>query len=404
MSLEDVTTIANLKSWTSGVEVEWEAIQQLRNLAALPILAGHVAVMPDVHMGKGATVGSVIPTRAAIIPAAVGVDIGCGMCALRTDLKAEDLPTSLAKLRSEIESVVPVGFTAHETGASRLGNSPSAAKVRALSARYDSLRILELIGKHDHTRTFRQLGTLGGGNHFIELSLDESGSVWIMLHSGSRNIGKTIGETAITVARNLAVTLDRQLVDKDLAWLDQGTDAFDIYIEGLRWAQDYAAINRDVMMQSVLKIMNETFAKKGSSIAILDKAVNCHHNYANVEEHFGEQIWVTRKGAVSARAGELGIIPGSMGTKSYIVRGKGNADAYCSCSHGAGRKMSRGAAKRNFTLEDFKEQTSGVECRKDASVLDEIPGAYKNVEAVMAAQSDLVEIAHTLKQVMCIKG
>jgi tRNA-splicing ligase RtcB (3'-phosphate/5'-hydroxy nucleic acid ligase) len=404
MSLEDVTTIANLKSWTSGVEVEWEAIQQLRNIAALPILAGHVAVMPDVHMGKGATVGSVIPTRGAIIPAAVGVDIGCGMCALRTDLKAEDLPTSLAQLRSEIEAVVPVGFTSHETGASRLGNGPSAAKVTALSARYDSLRIHEQIGKHDHTRTFRQLGTLGGGNHFIELCLDESGNVWIMLHSGSRNIGKTIGETAITMARNIAITLDRQLVDKDLAWLDQGSEAFDTYVEGLRWAQDYAAINREVMMQSVLKIMNKTFAKKGSSIAILDKAVNCHHNYANVEEHFGEQIWVTRKGAVSARAGELGIIPGSMGTKSYIVRGKGNADSYCSCSHGAGRKMSRGAAKRNFTLEDFKEQTSGVECRKDASVLDEIPGAYKNVEAVMAAQSDLVEIAHTLKQVLCIKG
>jgi tRNA-splicing ligase RtcB (3'-phosphate/5'-hydroxy nucleic acid ligase) len=408
MSLEDVTSIENVKSWTSGVEVEWEAIKQLRNIAALPILAGHVAVMPDVHMGKGATVGSVIPTRGAIVPSAVGVDIGCGMCALRTNLTATDLPLSLASLRSSIESVVPVGFSAHDTVVDPKSDGVAGQKLarrsQELATRYESLKIMSLLGKHDHARTFRQMGTLGGGNHFIELCLDETDGVWIMLHSGSRNIGKTIGEAAIGMARDIAIQLDRQLADKDLAWLDQGTPEFDMYVEGLRWAQDYAAHNRALMLHAVLKVMNEGFAGSAGGVAVLDQAINCHHNYANVEDHFGEQVWITRKGAVSARAGELGIIPGSMGTRSYIVRGKGNADSYCSCSHGAGRRMSRGAAKRTFSLDDFAEQTRGVECRKDASVLDEIPGAYKTIEAVMAAQAELVEITHTLKQVMCIKG
>ncbi len=405
MSIEAMTKIDNLKSWTSGVDVDWESVNQLRNLASLPILAGHVAVMPDVHLGKGATVGSVIPTKAAIIPAAVGVDIGCGMAALRTEISAGHLPDSLARLRSRIEARVPVGFSHHASPVNPLHDGLRGVGLvnssRKLNGRYDKLAIMDMIGKYDHKRVFTQLGTLGGGNHFIELCLDESNAVWVMLHSGSRNIGKTIGETAIHMARQIAEREERGLRDKDLAWLDAGSLEFDMYVEGLRWAQDYAAHNRALMMHAVLLALREEF---GREIGTFDNAVQCHHNYAAVEEHFGQQIWVTRKGAVSARNGELGIIPGSMGAKSFIVRGKGNADSYCSCSHGAGRRLSRGAAKRKYTIEDLKQQTAGVECRKDEGVLDEIPGAYKDIDAVMEAQADLVEIVHTLKQVMCIKG
>lgn len=405
MSLEELTKIDNVKSWTSGVEVEWEAIQQLRNIAALPILAGHVAVMPDVHLGKGATVGSVIPTKAAIIPSAVGVDIGCGMAAVRTEISAKDLPDSLATLRSRIERVVPVGFASHAEVVNPVRDGLRGAQLantgRKLTERFGKLKILEIIRHRDAARIFKQLGTLGGGNHFIELCLDESDVVWLMLHSGSRNIGKTIGETAITLAREIAERKERRLRDRDLAWLDEGTIEFDMYIEGLRWAQDYAAHNRALMLHAVLKALREEFDRE---IATFESAVQCHHNYATVEEHFGQQVWVTRKGAVSARRGELGIIPGSMGAKSFIVRGKGNEDSYCSCSHGAGRRLSRTAAKRSFTLSDLEEQTAGVECRKDAGVLDEIPRAYKSIDAVMAAQAELVDVVHTLKQVMCIKG
>jgi tRNA-splicing ligase RtcB len=405
MSIEAMTKIGNLKSWTSGVDVDWESVNQLRNIAQLPILAGHVAVMPDVHVGKGATVGSVIPTKAAIVPAAVGVDIGCGMIALRTDLTADDLPDSLARLRSRIESRVPVGFNHHNSAVNPLHDGLRGRALvntgKSLSVRYEDLTIMEKIGKFDHQRVFKQLGTLGGGNHFIELCLDESNDVWVILHSGSRNIGKTIGECAIHMARKIAESRQTHLKDKDLAWLDEGTVEFDMYVEGLRWAQDYAAHNRALMMHAVLLALREEF---GREVATFEGAINCHHNYANVEEHFGQQVWVTRKGAVSARRGELGIIPGSMGAKSYIVRGKGNEDAYCSCSHGAGRRLSRGAAKRAFTLADLRAQTAGVECRKDDGVLDEIPGAYKDIDTVMAAQTELVEVVHTLKQVMCIKG
>ena len=405
MSLEDLTSIPNLKSWTSGVEVEWDAIQQLRNIASLPILAGHVAVMPDVHLGKGATVGSVIPTKAAIIPAAVGVDIGCGMCAVRTELTAVDLPDSLARLRSAIEARVPVGFSSHDEPVDTRHDGQRGLALadagRKLAERFKKLRILEVIRQYDPSKTFKQLGTLGGGNHFIELCLDESQQVWIMLHSGSRNIGKTIGETAIGMAREVAQRLERRLPDNDLAWLDEGSPEFEMYVEGLRWAQDYAAHNRALMLHAVLNALREEF---GREVATFENAVQCHHNYATVEEHFGQQVWVTRKGAVSARAGELGIIPGSMGAKSFIVRGKGNPESYCSCSHGAGRRLSRGAAKRAFTVADLEAQTAGVECRKDEGVLDEIPSAYKDIDAVMAAQADLVEVVHTLKQVMCIKG
>jgi len=400
-----MTKIDNLKSWTSGVEVDWDTVKQLRNIAELPILAGHVAVMPDVHLGKGATVGSVIPTKGAIIPAAVGVDIGCGMTAVRTELSANQLPDSLGGLRLRIEQRVPVGFSSHDAPLNPLheglwGVALSKAG-KKLAQRYDSLKILEVIGKHDHKRTFNQLGTLGGGNHFIELCVDESNGVWVMLHSGSRNIGKTIGETAIHMAREIAEREERGLRDRDLAWLDEGSEEFDMYVEGLRWAQDYAAHNHALMMHEVLAALRDEFERV---IATFDNAVQCHHNYASVEEHFGEQVWVTRKGAVSARQGELGIIPGSMGAKSFIVRGKGNPDSYCSCSHGAGRRLSRGAAKRTYTLADLQEQTAGIECRKDEGVLDEIPGAYKDIDTVMSAQSDLVEVVHILKQVMCIKG
>jgi len=405
MSLEDLTSIPNLKSWTSGVEVEWDAIQQLRNIASLPILAGHVAVMPDVHLGKGATVGSVIPTKAAIIPAAVGVDIGCGMCAVRTELTAVDLPDSLARLRSAIEARVPVGFSSHDEPVDTRRDGQRGLALadagRKLAERFKKLRILEVIRQYDPSKTFKQLGTLGGGNHFIELCLDESQQVWIMLPSGSRNIGKTIGETAIGMAREVAQRLERRLPDNDLAWLDEGSPEFEMYVEGLRWAQDYAAHNRALMLHAVLNALREEF---GREVATFENAVQCHHNYATVEEHFGQQVWVTRKGAVSARAGELGIIPGSMGAKSFIVRGKGNPESYCSCSHGAGRRLSRGAAKRAFTVADLEAQTAGVECRKDEGVLDEIPSAYKDIDAVMAAQADLVEVVHTLKQGMCIKG
>lgn len=401
----DLNALNNVRAWTNGVEVEYDAIAQIKNIAALPVLAGHVAVMPDVHLGKGATVGSVIPTRSAVVPAAVGVDIGCGMCAVKTSLTADDLPDSLSRLRSAIESLVPVGFNAHDKPVSThhdgLFGIALKRKGDELYDRYQALRIMDRVGKFDHQRVWTQLGTLGGGNHFVEVCLDESNDVWIMLHSGSRNVGKTIGETAIGMARDEAARRDRRLPDRDLAWLDEGTEAFDEYVVGLRWAQDYAAHNRNLMLRAVLKAMRAEF---GRYIGTAEHAVNCHHNYASVEEHFGGQVWITRKGAVSARAGQLGIIPGSMGAKSYIVRGKGNAESYCSCSHGAGRRLSRNAAKRAFSLDDLREQTAGVECRKDAGVLDEIPGAYKDIDAVMAAQSDLVDVVHTLKQVMCIKG
>lgn len=399
MKIEQMSPIQNLKSWTENVDVDYASINQLRNISELPILAGHIAVMPDVHFGIGATVGSVIPTKSAIIPAAVGVDIGCGMIALETDLKANDLPDNLSKIRSTMESYIPVGFDQR----SSLPNLSLKLRndIKKLTDRYDNLRIMNIIGTYDNKKILNQLGTLGGGNHFIELCLDESNQVWIMLHSGSRNIGKTIGETAINMAKEYAQSLNTKLPDKNLAWLEEGSTQFDLYVEGLRWAQDYALINRAIMMEYCLLALNKEFSRTVSSNKV---AIQCHHNYASLEDHFGKQMWLTRKGAVSARLGEFGIIPGSMGAKSFIVKGKGNEDSYCSCSHGAGRKLSRGDAKRKFTIDDLKLQTSGVECRKDESVLDEIPGAYKDIDAVMESQKELVEIVHTLKQIVCIKG
>lgn len=389
-----------IKAWVKGVEVEPEARAQLENVAGLPFVHSHLAVMPDVHFGRGATVGSVIPTRGAIIPAAVGVDIGCGMMAIRTSLTANDLPDSLAAVRSQIERKIPVG---NGPG----GNHKDAPARAATALRNSGLpeRLDKVLAKHkriQRTMFARQLGTLGGGNHFIELCLDEVARVWVMLHSGSRGTGNILGTYFIQEAREALEkrVLGYHVPDKDLAFFMEGEPLFEDYIEAVGWAQDYARLNREVMMDRVLMAMRDCLP----AFTLEKSAVNCHHNYVEREHHFGADVWVTRKGAVRARKDELGIIPGSMGAKSFIVRGKGHAEAFCSCSHGAGRSMSRAEAKRRFTLEDHLAATAGVECRKDAGVIDETPMAYKDIDAVMAAQSDLVEVVHTLKQVVCVKG
>lgn len=392
------------KFWTGDMPVEQEALDQIRNISNLPILDGHIAVMPDVHFGKGATVGSVLPLRAAVIPAAVGVDIGCGMMAVQLSLKASDLPDSLHEVRAQIERDIPVGINYHHrlinTNSKGLEGMRVQREREKLLTAFDKLRIMERIKRFDEKRMVHQIGTLGGGNHFIEICIDTEQNVWVMLHSGSRNVGKTIGEAATEFAKDEAYKRGLTLADMNLAWLDEGTELFEEYVEGMSWAQGYARINRDTMMLLVL----EALKRKLKPFTIVNDAVNIHHNYLSQEEHYGRSVWVTRKGAVSAAKGQWGIIPGSMGAKSFIVCGKGHEAAYCSCSHGAGRKMSRNKAKKEISLEQFAEQTAGVECRKDAGVLDEAPGAYKDIDEVMAAQSDLVEIKATLKQVMCVKG
>jgi tRNA-splicing ligase RtcB len=393
----------NVKMWIGDMEVEATALEQIRNIASLPILAGHLAIMPDVHAGIGATVGSVIPTRGAVIPAAVGVDIGCGMCAAMTNLTASDLPDSLFALRNQIEKSVPVGFSEHKQSSVKVNGAMADTLRKAetkMFQRWDKLALKEKLGRADPYKIANQIGTLGGGNHFIEICLDSEDRVWVMLHSGSRGIGNQIGSVAINIAKEVAYKEHRKLVDSNLAWLDEGTDEFNAYIEAMHWAQDYAMLNRDTMMAIVLEGLRKSFPK----MKVLGEVVNCHHNFTSLERHFDEDMWVTRKGAVSAREGQMGIIPGSMGAKSFIVRGKGHQNAYCSCSHGAGRTMSRTKARQFFSTEDLEAQTAGVECRKDADVIDEIPGAYKDIDAVMAAQTDLVEVVQTLKQVLCVKG
>lgn len=389
-----------IKGWVRGVPLEDSAKQQLQNIAALPFVGPWVAVMPDVHLGKGATVGSVVPTKGAIIPAAVGVDIGCGMAAVRTTLTAKDLPDNLAQLRSSIERGVPVGNgRGGDHGKlpdgihTRLVESGLAGRLERIKARHRAIRT---------DKVDRQIGTLGGGNHFIEVCLDESDAVWVMLHSGSRGTGNLIGSYFIERARQELAqrVLGFNLPDKDLAFFIEGEPLFDDYVEAVSWAQDYARANREAMMAKVLAEMRHRLPK----FALAAMAVNCHHNYVQKETHAGEELLVTRKGAVSARAGELGIIPGSMGTCSYIVRGKGNTDSFHSCSHGAGRVMSRTAARQQITLAQHREATAHVECRKDAAVIDESPAAYKSIDAVMAAQADLVDVLHTLRQVLCVKG
>lgn len=383
-------------------DIDAQALRQLHNIASLPIVHPHVAAMPDVHAGIGATVGSVIPTRAAIIPAAVGVDIGCGMNAVRTTLTASDLPDNLARLRSAIEAEVPVGFEQHEW--SRVQGSRQARAVRPLGDRLARIverhrGIAKMLRQFERT-WICQAGTLGGGNHFIELCLDEEQRVWVMLHSGSRGIGNVIGRYFISAAQKDMRRHQLQLPDADLAYLSEGSTLFDDYVDAVDWAQDYALLNRSEMMRRVLDVL-ATFAPP---FRLDGEAINCHHNYIARETHGNEDLYVTRKGAISARQGELGIIPGSMGARSFIVRGKGNPESFCSCSHGAGRSMSRSEAKRRFNRFDLAEQTAGIECRKDGGVIDEIPAAYKNIDAVMAHQSDLVEVVHTLRQVVCIKG
>jgi tRNA-splicing ligase RtcB len=379
-------------------EIEPAARAQLVNISRLPIVHHHVAAMPDVHLGIGATVGSVIPTLRAIIPAAVGVDIGCGMMATRLSLTANEIDeSSLKKVFSQISRDVPVGFDQHDEH----GVRSHAAK----PFKKGLMKILERhpgIGKRVGKRSSwaHQLGSLGGGNHFIEVCLDEASRVWVMLHSGSRGIGNAIGTYFIELARKDAEKIQLQLPDRDLAYFPEGAAHFEDYVEAVGWAQDYARANREEMMDLVLEALHRHLP----GFEVTEEAVNCHHNYVEREEHYGEKVWLTRKGAIRAGAGELGIIPGSMGARSYIVRGKGSVESFQSCAHGAGRKMSRNAAQKKFNVEDLIQQTSGVICRKDKGVLDEIPGAYKNIDEVMANQSDLVEVVHTLKQVLCVKG
>jgi tRNA-splicing ligase RtcB len=391
-----------IRAWVRGVQLEDGARRQLENLARLPIVFHHVAAMPDVHWGIGATVGSVVPTEKAIIPAAVGVDIGCGMMAAETSLTASDLPDDLHGLRSAIEQAVPHGRTdnggRHDRGAWRRPPPTTRAAWEALAPAYG-----ELVDRHRKLGSgndIEHLGTLGTGNHFIEVCLDERDHVWLMLHSGSRGVGNRIGTYFIELARKDMQRAIRNLPDRDLAYLREGSPHFDDYVAAVEWAQRYAATNRALMMDAVMAATAAT-VRPFTPGAL---AVNCHHNYVARERHYGRDVFVTRKGAVRARLGDLGIIPGSMGAKSFIVRGKGNPESFCSCSHGAGRAMSRVDAKRKFSLADHAAATAGVECRKDAAVIDETPMAYKPIDAVMAAQDDLVEIVHTLRQVVCVKG
>ncbi len=379
-------------------EIESSAMEQLINISKLPFIHSHVAAMPDVHMGVGATIGSVIPTKGAIIPSAVGVDIGCGMNAIRLSLKAENLPENLKKIRSAIENAIPVGFDMHKRIQAK--NSTVKNLDKRLEHILDKHIAITKMMKRPHETWTQQLGTLGGGNHFIELCLDESQNVWIMLHSGSRGIGNTIGRYFINLAKRDMETHIKQLPHRDLAYFNEGTEYFDDYVEAVEWAQDYAMSNRREMM----RLLIETMRKVLPPFELTKEAINCHHNYVAKEHHFGENVFLTRKGAISAREGELGIIPGSMGVKSYIVEGKGQPDAFCSCSHGAGRRMSRAAAKKQFNSNDLVVQTQGVECRKDTGVIDEIPAAYKDIDQVMANQNDLVDVVHTLKQIVCVKG
>jgi tRNA-splicing ligase RtcB (3'-phosphate/5'-hydroxy nucleic acid ligase) len=383
-----------IKLWAPIHEVESSAIDQLVNTANLPCVFKHVAAMPDVHLGKGATVGSVVATKGAVIPACVGVDIGCGMMAVQTPFTASQLPDSLKGLRSEIETNVPVGPNAHKSPTKMAEHWAGFADFKAIPS--------QLHAKAG--RAMNQLGTLGGGNHFIEVCIDTDQRVWVMLHSGSRNIGKEIAEVYIHKAKDLMKWYTIDLADPDLAYLIEGSREFQDYWRDLQWAQSYAMKNREIMMAQVMKAVGKVMLGDGKAPVERKMEVNCHHNYADREHHFGANVIVTRKGALRARVGDMGIIPGSMGTRSYIVRGLGNPESFCSCSHGAGRRMSRGAAKRMFTQKDFATQTAGVECRKDSGVLDEIPGAYKNIDQVMENQKDLVEIVATLKQVMCVKG
>ncbi len=393
-----------IKAWTKGVAIEAAAEKQLRNVAALPFVYKWVAAMPDVHWGIGATVGSVIPTERAIIPAAVGVDIGCGMMALQTTLTADDLPVNLRPLRAAVEKAVPHGRTngggKGDRGAWHHLPERQIRAWRQLEPAYKA--ITGKYPKLERGNDVNHLGTLGTGNHFIEVCLDESDRVWFMLHSGSRGVGNRIGTFFIEMARTDMREHIKNLPDRDLAYFAEGSEHFDDYIAAVGWAQEFALANRKLMMEQLI----DGVRRSGElpPFVLTETAINCHHNYVAREEHYGAPVFVTRKGAVRAGKGELGIVPGSMGAQSYIVRGRGNPESFYSCSHGAGRLMSRAEAKRRFSLEDHIKATAAVECRKDADVIDETPMAYKPIDDVMNAQKDLVEIVHALRQIVCVKG
>lgn len=393
-----------IKAWTKGVPLEAQAQNQLFNVAQLPFIFRWVAAMPDVHWGIGATVGSVIPTKGAIVPAAVGVDMGCGMMAVQTNLNARDLPDNLHAIRTAIEKAVPHGRTNHGGRGDRGAWADIPARAmevwQTLKPGYDA--ILAKHSKLDRGNHANHLGTLGTGNHFIEVCLDESDAVWFMLHSGSRGVGNRMGTYFIDLARKDIERQSIHLPDRDLAYFREGSEHFDDYVEAVHWAQEFARWNRELMMEQIIAAVRNCGEVPPFEAGV--KAINCHHNYVARETHYGEEILVTRKGAVRAREGDMGIIPGSMGARSFIVRGKGNPESFQSCSHGAGRAMSRGEAKRRFTVTDHERMTAGIECRKDAAVIDETPAAYKPIEAVMAAQADLVDVVHTLHQVVCVKG
>ncbi|RPE26886.1 tRNA-splicing ligase RtcB [Acinetobacter sp. BIGb0102] len=379
-------------------DIDSESIEQLKKMAQLQFVYSHIAVMPDVHVGKGATVGSVIPTKNAIIPAAVGVDIGCGMNAIRLNLKASQLPDNLTPLRHAIERKVPVGFELHKQVKAKASTIiPLEKRLQPIINKHQGL--VRMLRKFDATWQ-KQLGTLGGGNHFIELCLDENQDVWVMLHSGSRGLGNVIGTYFIELAKKEAQHRFGHVPDKDLSYFAEGSNSFSDYVEAVEWAQEYAFENRREMMRLILEAIRPLLPP----FQMTKEAINCHHNYVSQENHYGEDLLITRKGAIRAGLDELGIIPGSMGARSFIVRGKANPESFCSCSHGAGRKMSRSKAKLLFSQDDLIQQTQGIECRKDSGVIDEIPGAYKDIDQVMANQSDLIEIVHTLKQILCIKG
>ena len=393
-----------IKHWTNGVLLEDKARGQLHNIAKMPFIHKHVAAMPDVHWGMGATIGSVIATKGAIIPAAVGVDIGCGMQAVQTSLTANDLPDNLFSIRDGIEKAIPHGRSdnggRNDKGGFSFLTESNKNRWSSLSSRYDAIK--EKHPKAASFNNYNHLGTLGTGNHFIEVCLDENDSVWVMLHSGSRGAGNRIGQYFISKAKE---EMERYhicdyLPDKDLSYLVEHTEIFDDYVNAVHWAQDFASENRNSMMESVLQVLHDNLG----GFSIINKVVNCHHNYISKENHFGENVFVTRKGAVRARENDLGIIPGSMGTGSFIVRGLGNKHSFCSCSHGAGRVMSRGEAKKKISIDDHKKAMVGIEARLDSEVLDESPAAYKDIGAVMEAQNDLVEILYRLKQVVNVKG
>ncbi len=389
MTLE-ASNATPVKVWTNDIDEATQ--QQLQNVAALPFIHHHVAAMPDVHLGLGATIGAVIPTVDAIVPAAVGVDIGCGMVAVRTSLTANELPDNLKAVRFGIESRVPVGFAGHARDDIRQhAVRKLQSRVRAFADNYPSLVT---------DKWMLQIGSLGGGNHFIEVCLDEAQRVWVVLHSGSRGFGNRIGQYFIGLAKQEMQRKHVHLPDRSLAYLQQGSELFSDYVGAVELAQDYARINREEMLDLIVEAMRMHLPP----FSLTQEAINCHHNYVARERHFGREVWLTRKGAIRAQAGDLGIVPGSMGAASYIVRGRGNTESFCSCAHGAGRRMSRHQAKRTFSLEDMQQQTAGVECRKDKGVIDEIPAAYKDINEVMANQSDLIEVVHTLKQMLCVKG